>query len=91
MAPAEGLFLAEVQFINYTSRCNFVESLPISIAGIEEEVEAWTQTAIRGAVEERAPAAFAKWLGQPFLYEKTPSRWSKEAGAADAESLASED
>ena len=85
MAPAEGLFLAEVQFVNYTSRCNFVESLPISIAGIEEDVEAWTQTAIRAAVEDLAPSAFGKWLGQPFLYEKTPSKWSRDSAAEDVE------
>ena len=34
MAPAEGLFLAEVLFTNYTQRCDFKSNMPISLEGV---------------------------------------------------------
>ena len=34
MAPAEGLFLAEVLFTNYTQRCDFKANMPISLEGV---------------------------------------------------------
>jgi hypothetical protein len=73
MAPAEGLFLAEVLFTNYTQRCDFKSNMPISLEGVADEVEEFVQARIRPAIAAGAPAAMEKWLEKDVLYERVPT------------------